>query len=166
MKTITTAVDNNIHANYAGQFATFFVGDLCFGIEVMRVQEVLRYQEITRVPEAPSVIEGLINLRGQIVTAIDMRRRLGLPGRPADVVPMNMVVRCDDGALSLLVDEIGDVIEVGEAAWEEPPPTLTGEQAKLVRGVYKLERRLMLVLQTDTVVEIAAREMARNSKVN
>src|SRR5690349_12857723 len=114
MKTVMTQVEGAMNAAYAGQFATFFVGDLCFGIEVMRVQEVLRYQEITRVPEAPSVIEGLINLRGQIVTAIDMRRRLGLPDRPEGIVPMNMVVRCEDGALSLLVDEIGDVIEVGE----------------------------------------------------
>ena len=140
----------------AGQFASFFVGDLCFGIEVMRVQEVLRYQEITRVPKAPSVIEGLINLRGQIVTAIDMRRRLGLPPRSNGAVPMNMVVRYEDGALSLLVDEIGDVIEVGEAAWEEPPPTLTGDQAKVVRGVYKLPQRLLLVLQTDAVVDVAS----------
>jgi purine-binding chemotaxis protein CheW len=158
---------NNVGMNGAllGQFATFFVGDLCFGIEVMRVQEVLRYQEITRVPQSAGVIEGLINLRGQIVTAIDMRRRLGLSDRAEGIVPMNMVLRCDDGALSLLVDEIGDVIEVGEVAWEEPPPTLTGDQAKVVRGVYKLEDRLMLVLRTDAVLDVATSEntSARNT---
>jgi purine-binding chemotaxis protein CheW len=166
--TTTQVTLNTPEANgpLTGQFATFFVGDLCFGIEVMRVQEVLRYQEITSVPQAPGVIEGLINLRGQIVTAIDMRRRLGLPVRDENVAPMNMVLRCEDGALSLLVDEIGDVIEVGEAAWEEPPPTLTGDQAKVVRGVYKLDDRLMLVLRTDAVVDVSGNENTGNRNSN
>jgi purine-binding chemotaxis protein CheW len=93
------------------------VADLFFGVDVLRVQEVLRFQQMTRVPQAPEVIEGLINLRGQIVTAIDMRRRLRLPPRAGDQTPMNMVVRTEDGAVSLLVDEIGDVLDV------DAPPT-------------------------------------------
>src|SRR5580704_502420 len=96
------------------QYSTFYVDKLYFGIEVLQVQEVLRYQEMTRVPLAPEVIEGLINLRGQIVTAVDMRRRLRLPPRAGTQTPMNMVVRTDDGAVSLLVDEIGDVLDVDE----------------------------------------------------
>ena|SRR5579859_1275825 len=95
------------------QYSTFSVGTLFFGIEVLKVQEVLRYLEMTSVPLAPDVIQGLINLRGQIVTAVDMRRRLGLDKRAAGETPMNMVVRSDDGPVSLLVDEIGDVLEVG-----------------------------------------------------
>ena len=82
-------------AQTSGQFSTFFVADLFFGVDVLRVQEVLRFQQMTRVPQAPDVIEGLINLRGQIVTAIDMRRRLRLPPRAGDQTPMNMVVRTD-----------------------------------------------------------------------
>lgn len=144
-------IDAAAEGNSAAQFATFFVADLCFGIEVRYVQEVLRALEITPVPQAPSIIEGLINLRGQIVTAIDMRRRLGLPKRSNGEPAMNMVVRCDDGALSLLVDEIGDVVDVDESTWENAPPTLTGEQAEVVRGVYKLDGRLMLVMHTDAV---------------
>ena len=80
-------------AQSSGQFSTFFVADLFFGVDVLRVQEVLRFQQMTRVPQAPEVIEGLIKLRGQIVTAIDMRRRLRLPPRAGDQTPMNMVVR-------------------------------------------------------------------------
>ena len=99
-------------AQTSNRFATFFVADLFFGVDVLRVQEVLRYQQMTRVPDAPQVIEGLINLRGQIVTAIDMRRRLGLPLRSQNAAPMNMVIRTEDGAVSLLVDEIGDVLDV------------------------------------------------------
>ena len=96
------------------QFCTFSVNDLLLAIDVLEVQEVIRYQDMTRVPTAPPVVRGLINLRGQIVTAIDLRRRLGLPPAGDDQRPMNVVVRTDDGAVSLLVDEIGDVIELGD----------------------------------------------------
>src|SRR5579871_6291481 len=107
MATDTTRKPDAVQAS--GQFATFFVADLFFGVDVLRVQEVLCFQQMTRVPQASGVVEGLINLRGQIVTAIDMRRRLGLPPRRDGQTPMNMVVRTEGGAVSLLVDEIGDV---------------------------------------------------------
>src|SRR6266849_6579396 len=97
------------HANPnagAAQYCTFTVAGRFFGIDVLNVQEVLRFQEVTPVPLAPGVIEGLINLRGQIVTAIDMRRRLGLPPREPGVLPMNIVVRTQDNSASLQVDEI------------------------------------------------------------
>ncbi|MFP5204403.1 MAG: chemotaxis protein CheW, partial [Acidobacteriota bacterium] len=118
--TTETATLKSDRAQTSGQFSTFFVADLFFGVDVLRVQEVLRFQQMTRVPKAPEVIEGLINLRGQIVTAIDMRRRLQLPPRAGGQAPTNMVVRTDDGAVSLLVDEIGDVLDVDAATYERP----------------------------------------------
>jgi len=135
------------------QFSTFFVQDLFFGIEVLEVQEVLRYQEMTKVPLAPDLIEGLINLRGQIVTAIDMRRRLRLEPRRPDETPMNMVVRSDDGAVSLLVDEIGDVLEVRNDIYEPPPENTPRELREMIAGVYKLDGRLLLVLDTERVLQ-------------
>jgi len=96
------------------QFRTFFLKDQFFGVPVQQVQEVIRYQEMTRVPLTPQVIRGLINLRGQIVMAVDLRRRFAMEDRPASQLPMNVVVRTDDGAVSFLVDEIGDVLEVDE----------------------------------------------------
>jgi purine-binding chemotaxis protein CheW len=90
------------------------------------------------------------------VTAIDLRRRLELPERPADRLPMNVVVRGDDGALSLLVDEIGDVVEVKEEAFERPPETLNGVARDLIRGAYKLKDRLLLVLDTEKTVNSGA----------
>lgn len=134
------------------QLCTFFLGDFLFGIDVIKVQEVIRYQEMTTVPLAPSVIRGLINLRGQIVTAIDMRNRMGLPAKSAEELPMNVVVRTDDGAVSLLVDEIGDVVEVSEAAFERAPETLATPARELIRGVYKLESRLLLLLDTERAI--------------
>jgi purine-binding chemotaxis protein CheW len=139
------------------EFATFFVDGLFFGIDVLQVQEVLRYQEMTQVPLAPDVIEGLINLRGQIVTAVDMRRRLKLQPRPADQTPMNTVVRTKEGAaVSLLVDEIGDVVEVDSEAFERVPDNVAPAARDLLEGVYKLKDRLLLILDTEKTIDIAA----------
>ena len=88
------------------------------------MQEVLRFQVMTPIPKAPPAIEGLINLRGQIVTAIDMRRWLGLPPRDGKKSPMNIVIRTSEGAVSLLVDEIGDVLDVDAATYERSPESL------------------------------------------
>ncbi len=141
------------------QFCTFFLKDEFFGVPVQQVQEVIRYQEMTRVPLVPQVIRGLINLRGQIVMAVDLRRRFGMEDRPDSQLPMNVVVRTDDGAVSFLVDEIGDVLEAQEESLERPPETLRGKAHELVLGVYKLRERLMLVLDTERAVrgEEAAR---------
>ncbi len=140
----------------SGQFSTFFVADLFFGVDVLNVQEVLRFQQMTAVPLAPRVIEGLINLRGQIVTAIDMRRRLGLPPRAGDKSPMNMVVRTSDGAVSLLVDEIGDVLDMDAETYERPPENLDPAAREIIRGVYKLKDRLLLVLDAERTAELTA----------
>jgi len=136
------------------QYCTFFVDALFCGVEVMKVQEVIRCQAMTRVPLAPRVVRGLINLRGQIVTAIDLRRRLELSERPDDALPTNVVVRTDDGAVSLLVDEIGDVVEVDDDTFERPPETLQGVARELIRGAYKLDGRLLLILDTERTVQL------------
>lgn len=137
------------------QLCTFYLDGHLFGVPVQQVQEVIRYQEMTRVPLVPQVIRGLINLRGQIVTAIDLRRRLGMSERPADQLPMNVVVRTSDGALSLLVDEIGDVIEVEGKTFEQPPQTLNGMAREMIRGVHKLPEHLLLVLDTARAVNVS-----------
>jgi purine-binding chemotaxis protein CheW len=134
------------------RYATFHVGDLFFGIEVLKVQELLRYQEVTRVPLAHPVIEGLINLRGQIVTAVDMRRRLKIEPRQTGQPPMNIVVRSGDNAVSLLVDEIGDVLEVARDSCEAPPDTLRAEEKEIVEGVCKLEGKLLLTIDTEKLL--------------
>lgn len=138
------------------QFCTFYVNGLLMGVDVLDVQEVIRYHYMTRVPHAPRVIRGLINLRGQIVTAIDLRERLGLPARPPHELPMNVVVRCEGGAVSLLVDEIGDVLEAAESALESPPETLRGPARELVRSVCKLNDRLLLALDVGRATDIAS----------
>lgn len=149
-----TSLENAVDGNR--QYSTFCIDNLFFGIEVLRVQEVLRYLEMTSVPLAPDVIEGLINLRGQIVTAVDMRRRLGLPKRKEGETPMNMVVRSEEGAVSLLVDEIGDVLQVPTDSYEPPPDNVPREQREIIDGVYKLDGKLLLVLNSERVLQTQA----------
>jgi purine-binding chemotaxis protein CheW len=146
--------------NKRRQLCTFFLQDLYFGVEVEKVQEVIRYQEMTRIPLAPEVIAGLINLRGQIVTAVDLRRQLELADRQAGQLPMNVVIRRDDGPISLLVDEIGDVVEVEEDSFEDLPDTLESRRKEFLRGVYKLKDKLLLLLDTDKAVTVAGAHAA------
>ncbi len=132
------------------QFCTFYLGDSMFGIDVQTIQEVICYQTMTPVPLAPATVSGLINLRGQIVTAIDLRARLELPPRTGDRLPTNVIVRTPDGAVSLLVDEIGDVVDVDAASFETCPETLEGRARELVTGVHKLDGRLLLVVDVES----------------
>ena len=152
-------MENALESGSAGgpeanhQFVTFFVSDLFLGVEVQKVQEVLLYQRMTPVPRAARTVKGLINLRGQIVTAVDLRRCLQLEDAPPESeLPLNVVIRSEVGAVSLLVDSIGDVMDVSEDTFEPPPDTLSGVAQELVTGVYKLDGRLLLALSTEKML--------------
>jgi purine-binding chemotaxis protein CheW len=134
-------------------YSTFTVDDRFVGVPVERVQEVLRSQPLTPVPLAHEHIRGLLNLRGQIVTALDLRARLGLPGVDPQTCS-NVIVTTDDGPLSLLVDQLGDVVAVTEEQFEPPPETLQGESRHLIRGAYKLDDSLLLDLDLDKTLDI------------
>jgi purine-binding chemotaxis protein CheW len=138
------------------EYCTFYVNGHYFGLDVLHVQEITRYQEMTCVPLASPVVRGLINLRGQIVTAIDLRRRLDMGDRPEDEQPINVVVHTDDGAVSLLVDEIGDVMKVSRDIFESPPETLQPPARDLIQGAYKLPDRLLLILDTERLVSVTS----------
>ncbi len=136
------------------QFCTFSLDQLLFGVDLKSVQEVIRELPMTPVPLAPRVVSGLMNLRGQLVTALDLRLRLELgPGQPG-VKPMNVVVRSQDGAISLLVDEIGDVVEVDDSSFERPPETLQGKIRTMILGVHKLDTRLLHVLDVERACQV------------
>lgn len=135
------------------QLCTFYLDKYCFGIDVVEIQEVFRYQEMTSVPLATDEVSGLINLRGQVITAINLRLRLGMEPLPEGQLPMNVVVRSQGNVMSLLVDRIGDVLDISEERYEEAPETIQGIMRELVTGVYKLDDRLLLVLDTKKVVQ-------------
>ena len=138
------------------QFCTFKVDGLLFGVAVAGVQEVLRYQDMTGVPRAPEAVHGLINLRGQIVTALDLRCRLGMAPRPEDTLPMNVIVRSRGEVVSLLVDEIGDVIDTAGLESEPAPANLPSRVQEVVRGVLPLPDGILLVLDADRAVDVSS----------
>jgi purine-binding chemotaxis protein CheW len=133
------------------QYATFWLGHGLYGIEVERVREVLRQQAITRVPLAPPTVAGLINLRGQVVTTVDLRERLQL-APDQDTQPMLVVVLIGGESVALLVDRIGGVVDVHDDQFEPPPDTLVGPVRELVVGAYKLDAQLLLGLDVATAV--------------
>ncbi len=137
------------------QYCTFRLGGHLFGVPVDTVQEVLREQALTAVPLASRQVSGLINLRGQIVITVDLRERMGLAPRDAAVTEAtNVVIRTGDSVTSLLVDRIGDVLEPDLARFESPPDTVPERVRELVTDVCKLDRELMLVLDTLKAVDI------------
>jgi purine-binding chemotaxis protein CheW len=136
------------------QYCTFFVDGLLFGVEVLQVQEIMSEFVVGRVPLAPPTIAGLINYRGQIVTAIDMRKRLDLPA--STVPPARMlVVRCNEETFALLVDKIGDVVAANPKDFEEAPENVNESARELVEGAYKLADRLLLPLRLEKIAAIA-----------
>jgi purine-binding chemotaxis protein CheW len=146
--------------NEQRQFCTFRLDQHLFGIDVLDVQEILRQHSVTRVPLAPPVIHGLINLRGQIVAIIDLRVRLGLPPRTSKRPPIHVVARTARGAISLLVDEVGDMMSFPFQANEAPPETLRGTVRDLMCGVFQLKDQLLLVLDTGKIIDLTTRSVS------
>ncbi|MFN8195486.1 MAG: chemotaxis protein CheW [Nocardioidaceae bacterium] len=139
----------------SSQYCTFRLDSHLFGVPVESVQEVLKQQELTTVPQAPSVVSGLINLRGQIITTLELRTRMGLPPRAPDEQGINVVVRTGEEVVSLLVDEIGDVLEPEPESFEGLPETVPATIRDVVTDVCKLDGHLMLVLDTERAVQVA-----------
>jgi purine-binding chemotaxis protein CheW len=138
------------------QFTTFVVAGELFGIEVESVQEIVRYQHVTPVPLSVPAVAGLINLRGQVIPAVDVRQRLAPWSRGGPERPVNVIVRTDGGPVSLLVDSIGAVVDARDDDFEPPPETLVGPARTLIRGAYKLDAALLLALDVTGVVTIPA----------
>ena len=136
----------------SARLVTFRLDDRTYGVDVDAVQEVLRGLPRTRIPLAPRALAGLINLRGQVLTALDLREQLGLPARDPGTEPMLVVIRVAGEPAALLVDSIGAVVDVEDEQFEPPPDTLTGPSRALILGAYKLPDRLLLALDVDRAV--------------
>ncbi|QDT64254.1 chemotaxis protein CheW [Calycomorphotria hydatis] len=139
------------------QYVSFWIDDQLLGVPVEVVQEVLNPQDIAPTPKARPEIAGLLNLRGQIVTAFDLRVRMGLPPRKGDKPCMNVVCRFEDESYSLLVDEVGDVIDVPADTMEPVPGTLDERWKSVTEGVYQLNDRLIVILKIDAILNLDAR---------
>ena len=141
------------------QYVSFWVDGQLLGVHVESVQEVLNPQRIARVPKAQKEIAGLLNLRGQIVTAVDLRKRLGLDALEEGKASMNVVVKFQDEPFSILVDEVGDVIDVPSNAVGQVPRTLDEHWKAVTEGVVRLEERLFIVLNIEAILTLGSRKV-------
>lgn len=131
---------------------------MLFGVDVLKVQEIIQFQEMTEVPLSDPVVRGLVNLRGQIVTALDLHKRIDVKVRGGVVTqdePINIVLCTEGGAVSLLVDSIGDVLTLSEEIEEQPPATMNPQTRELVLKVCKLESELLLILDAEKTVDLS-----------
>ncbi|MDX9690279.1 MAG: chemotaxis protein CheW [Alphaproteobacteria bacterium] len=136
------------------EFVTMFVDNQLFGIPVLQVQDVLSPQKITRVPLAPREVAGSLNLRGRIVTAIDVRVRLGLAQREKGKKNMSVVVDYNGEFYSLIVDQVGEVMTLSSSAYEKTPTTLDEKWREVADGVYRLQEQLMIVLDVKRLLRV------------
>ncbi len=142
------------HENDIRQFVTFTIGGQLCGIPVLQVRDVLAPQEITPIPLAPPEIAGSLNLRGRIVTSVDLRVRLGLPRSDAGQDRMNVVVEHHGDLYSLIIDSVGEVLELSSEKLERVPATLGASWRSFSNGIYRLDDGLLLVLDVDSVLDI------------
>ncbi|MEW5728291.1 MAG: chemotaxis protein CheW [Pseudomonadota bacterium] len=136
-------------------YVTMFIEGQLFGIPVLTVQDVLGPQKITRIPLAPREVAGSLNLRGRIVTAIDVRLRLGLPKRSEENKGMSVVVDMGGELYSLMVDQVGEVLSLPEAKFERNPPTLDPMWREFSAGIYRLEDKLLVVLDVSKLLDFS-----------
>jgi purine-binding chemotaxis protein CheW len=143
------------------QLVSFTIGSEEFGVDILKVQEINRTVEITRVPQAPHYVEGVINLRGKVIPIIDLRKRFGLELKEHDKNTRIVVVDIDGNVMGMIVDSVSEVLRLPANTIEPPPELVTGINAEYIKGVAKLEDRLLIFLDLSRVVESVRMETAR-----
>ncbi len=142
------------------QFVTMRVGGQLFGISVLAVRDVMRHQPIAPIPLAPEVIAGSLNVRGRIVTAFDMRRRLGMADYPDRSTIMNVVVDVHHELFALMVDAVGDVLSLSMQRFEKAPTNMDANWRSVAAGVFKLESELLVILDVTHVIHFLGKDAA------
>lgn len=158
-------MDDSAQGGTTAQYSTFYVADRLYGIDVMKVQEVTRALPITEVPLAPNYVHGLINLRGQISTAIGLRELFAIDGHSPEN-PMNVVCRIEDVLFSFVVDRVGDVLEVEAEAFEPAPDTMPESVRKYMSGVYKVPGDLLTVIEVAKLADEVLQSVRETKKEN
>lgn len=142
------------------EYVTATIGGQLFGLPIQRVQDVFTPERVTRVPLAPPEIAGVLNLRGRIVTLIDMRDRLGLGQRDSDTPPMAIGVESAGESYGLLIDAVGEVLKLDDAGREPNPINLDPRLARVSAGIHRLDGQLLMLVDVDRVLDIATKSIA------
>lgn len=140
------------HTDDLLQLVSFIIEDEEFGVNILKVQEIIRPMEITRVPNAPSFVEGVINLRGRIIPVVDLRERFGFPPRDRDDSTRIVVVEMRDKVIGFMTDAVKEVIRIEQNVMEPPPDLAVGIDANYIESVAKLEDRLLIMLDLESVI--------------
>jgi purine-binding chemotaxis protein CheW len=159
MAVITQASNERVAENVI-EYVTVMIGDQLFGLPISRVQDVFMPDRLTRVPLSAPEIAGVLNLRGRIVTAIDMRRRLGLPPRADGRPPMAVGIELKGESYGLLIDTVGEVLKLADETREPNPVNLDQHLSRVSGGVHRLDGQLMVILDVDRVLETASDALA------
>lgn len=151
-QTTTIEAENQTALESSKEFLTILISDQLFGIPILQVQDVLGEQEVTKVPLAPPAVLGSLNLRGRVVTAINVRSCLGLPPREEQHKEMSVVVEHDSELYSLIIDEVGDVMKLKSQDFENAPATLDPIWKNISLGIYKLEGKILVILDVPELL--------------
>lgn len=154
MPSPSTIVPRTIGAEL--QLATFYVGDLLLGLQIDQVQEINRRLDVTQVPHSPTCVRGVINLRGDVVTVIDLRTVLGMPPAEISEHSRNLIVNLDGELVGLCVDAIANIITIPSDAVSPPPSNLDEAEDHVFRGVYTAEREIVTILNLRETLELHA----------
>jgi purine-binding chemotaxis protein CheW len=152
MENVANAVNKNLV-----ELATFFVGDALCGMDILKIQEINKLIDMTSVPQAPSYVLGILNLRGQIITSIDLSKKLGLGETNLSHDPRNIIVNSKAEHIGLLVKKISDVVQANTEKFEPPPANMGGIQGEFFTGVYKTKDKLIGILDVEKVLRIEER---------
>lgn len=144
------------------QLVSFKLREEEFGVNILQVQEIIRMQEITNVPNAPNFVEGVINLRGRVIPIVDLRKRFGLEAKEHSKATRIIVVMIDQVTVGLIVDEVSEVLRIPEDTVEPPPPIVAGIEADYIKGVGKLEDRLLILLDLNKILSQEERSSLQN----
>ena len=141
--------------NHVVELATFYVGDALCGMDILKIREINKIMEMTKVPQAPEYVKGILNLRGRIITIIDLGNRLGLSSDEPTDESCNIIINSQNEYVGLLVDRIGDVVRAPMDKIELPPANMGGEQGEYIEGVFKTENTLIGILDVDEMLSIS-----------
>lgn len=152
---VAQGIDGGLTTVNSHEFVTMTIANQLFGIPVLQVQDVLGPQQITRIPLAPPEVAGSLNLRGRIVTAVDVRMRIGLPPRPEGDPGMMVVVDFNGELYSLIIDMVGEVLSIADTVFERNPPTLDPRLREYSEGIYRLNEKLLVILDVDKMLDFS-----------
>ncbi len=148
------------------QLVTFRLGNEEFSLDILKVQEIIRHMELTRVPRTPDFVDGVINLRGRVIPVLDLRKRFGLPSEDKTNETRIIVVDVDDRTVGLKVDAVSEVLRIPSDTVEPPPAIVTGAESEYIKGVGKLDGRLLILLDVAKILSRSERDALGNVVLN